>query len=112
LNEAWLRRIPIALFLILFTASTALCSPVNISGRIMHEDNKGIPGVTVSLFHPNLGRVATFITNSYGDYSFHKIQAKSTPYYIEVYWGKKLIYRSSLLLKDNASSLKKNITIK
>jgi len=72
---------------------------VTISGTVTNKYNQPVPGVTVSLLHPQLGRSSSSITDSYGRYAIYGIPIHPVPYYIEVYWGSQLIYRSSVRIQ-------------
>jgi hypothetical protein len=52
-----------------------------------------IPGLTVSLVHPVLGRSALSFTDALGRFAIMGIPLRPEPYYLEVYWGGSLIYR-------------------
>lgn len=58
--------------------------------------NIPIPGLTVSLVHPVLGRSVPVVSNQFGQFFFYNIPFRNEPYYIEVYWGSELIFRSIL----------------
>ena len=58
-----------------------------------------IPGVTVYLVNPMVGRSHPEITDLYGRFSFESVP--HTPdgqnwYYVEIYWGRDLIYRRAV----------------
>lgn len=53
-----------------------------------------VPGVTVSLIHPVLGRSAPSFTDAYGRFGWNAIPIRPEPYYVEVYWGPNLVYRN------------------
>lgn len=54
------------------------------------------PGLMVSLVHPQLGRSTPAYTNEYGHFQLFNIPLNNIPYYIEVYWGNRLIFRSQI----------------
>jgi hypothetical protein len=60
------------------------------------ENDSAAPGLMVSLVHPLLGRSTPAYTDEYGKFTMLNIPIRSDPYYIEVYWGKNLIYRNIL----------------
>lgn len=70
--------------------------PATIHGTVKNRNHQPVPGVTVSLLHPQLGRSSPSVTNSYGQYTIYGIPIHPVPYYIEVYWGSQLIYRGSV----------------
>lgn len=52
-----------------------------------------VPGLTVSLVHPVLGRSALSFTDVFGRYAIFGVPLRPEPYYLEVYWGSSLVYR-------------------
>ena len=56
------------------------------------------PGLTVSLVHPRLGRSAPAYTDRNGVFAWNAIPMRHEPYYMEIYWGRNLIYRQALLV--------------
>ena len=58
-----------------------------------------IPGLIVSLVHPQLGRSQPTYTNKYGNFKMSNIPLNETPYYLEAYWGKRLIFRDKILVQ-------------
>jgi hypothetical protein len=58
------------------------------------KTNQPIPGLTVSLIHRILGRSASSFTDAFGHYAIFGIPPHSEPYYLEVYWGRTLVYRT------------------
>jgi hypothetical protein len=88
--------IPIALFVCFLIPINVGAQPATIYGTVTNSANQPVPGVTVSLIHPQLGRSSPSVTDSYGRYSIYQIPVHSVPYYIEVYWGSQLIYRTSI----------------
>jgi hypothetical protein len=55
-----------------------------------------VPGLLVSLVHSKLGRSTPSYTNQYGYFRMVNIPIHKIPYYLEVYWGKRLILRSKI----------------
>jgi hypothetical protein len=62
------------------------------------QGNSPAPGLLVSLVHPQFGRSAPVFTDNYGNFFMANIPMSPVPYYIEVYWGSNLIYRSMILV--------------
>lgn len=62
-----------------------------------------VPGLTVSLIHPILGRSAPAFTDQFGRFTFVAIPIRSEPYYIEIYWGHNIVYRSMILINGPIS---------
>jgi hypothetical protein len=92
---------------ILFAIITALCVSYNdsyaqmvpVQGTIVQAGtNQPVPGLTVSLIHPALGRSVPAITNQFGQYFFYNIPLRPDPYYLEVYWGMQLIFRTQVFV--------------
>ena len=67
-----------------------------ISGQVLSLEHGPVLGVTVSLVHPVLGRVCSVFSDKNGAYAFVKVSARPDPYYIEAYWGTKLLFRDTL----------------
>jgi len=63
-----------------------------IQGRVVNSGNVGIPGLTLYLVHPTLGRSYPSMTNNFGNYFFSNLPVNQV-YYLEIYWGNRLIYR-------------------
>src|SRR2546430_1155035 len=94
----------------IMVAAAALVSTYQIAyanslqGVVVNESGKGIPGLTVSLAHPIAGRSSPSITDSSGHYSFPNVPPRPDPYYLEVYWGKELLYRTSTVVQGNITA--------
>jgi hypothetical protein len=92
--------IPIVLFVcFLIPINVAAQTQGTVYGTVTNRHNQPVPGVKVSLLHPQLGRSSSSVTDSYGRYAIFGIPIHSAPYYIEVYWGTQLIYRTSILVQ-------------
>lgn len=92
--------IVIIFFVIFMNTSNAHAGAI-VSGRVVNSYGQPVPGVTVSLFHPNLGRSAPSMSNMYGQYIFYNIPIHPIPYFIEVYWGQRLIYRYKIQVNNS-----------
>jgi hypothetical protein len=66
-----------------------------ISGVVSNQRGT-LAGVTVSLVHPVAGRSAPSFSASTGAYFFANVSPQAQPYYIEAYWGNKLLFRDQL----------------
>ena len=66
----------------------------SLEGVIVNDAWMPIPGLTVFLVHPTVGRSAPKITDLAGQFSFDNVPAILGPYYLEVYWGTEILYRS------------------
>jgi hypothetical protein len=75
-------------------AQTGLTS-TPIYGTVTSKTRGPISGVSVSLVHPTLGRNPPAFTDAKGYYFFTNVPPGQT-YYIEAYWGNKLLYREKL----------------
>ena len=73
-----------------------------LAGLVVNQHNRPIPGLTVSLVHPSAGRSFPTVTDSLGRYYFSNVPRISAPFYIEVYWGNKLLYRNTVAIVGNA----------
>ncbi|MGH8094629.1 MAG: carboxypeptidase-like regulatory domain-containing protein [Chthoniobacterales bacterium] len=88
------------------TAATAQTAPVSlVEGYVYRSSGQPVPGVTVSLVHPAVGRSSPAITNPGGYYYFSNVPMRADPYYIEVYWGTQLLYRNTFLANAPRVSL-------
>ena len=76
-----------------FAASTA-----TVEGRVMNRRKRPIPGLTVYLAHPKIGRSRPSITSRSGTFYFSRAPKRLDPYYLEIYRGKRLIYRKEVLV--------------
>ena len=91
--------ITLILFLVLVINASAQVGFV--SGEIRTRSNQPIPGLTVSLVHPVLGRVAsTSITDAAGRFFIDNVPVRSDPYYLEIYWGKTLRFRDTVIVNQ------------
>src|SRR6516165_9343061 len=63
-----------------------------IYGKVTSQTHGPVGGVTVSLVNTTLGRNTPAFTQPDGSYFFRNVPAGQT-YYIEAYWGNKLLYR-------------------
>jgi hypothetical protein len=59
-----------------------------------------IPGLTVSLIHPILGRSSPAFTDIGGRFTFLAIPVRPELYFIEIYWGYNLVYRSQIMVSS------------
>jgi|SRR5436190_1385754 len=66
-----------------------------IHGQVVSQTRGPISGVTVSLVHPTLGRNTPAFSQANGYYFFTNVPPGQT-YYIEAYWGDKLLYRGTV----------------
>ncbi len=88
----------ISIFIII---NSSIVQAETLTGIVINQYNNPIPGLTVSLVHPYVGRSSPSITDSWGRYFFSNVPLINTPYYIEIYWGYQLIYRSIVVIVGN-----------
>lgn len=86
----------VALALAAAAAVVTAQSPVPVSGVVTNAAGQPVPGVAVSLVHPSYGRSPPAYTDPLGRYSIGGVRPAPSPYYVEVYWGQRLIYRQPL----------------
>ena len=80
-------------------------SPESLEGYVLSEgSNRPIPGLIVSLVNAEAGRSAPSITDSTGHYYFSDVPNIQGFYYLEIYWGRELRYRSSIQIHGNVSN--------
>jgi hypothetical protein len=86
-----------ALFIWLAAAVSSLAAQglasVPVQGQFIDgRTGRPVPGLTVSLIHPRLGRSAPAYTDASGRFGWQSIPLQQAPYFLEVYWGRNLIY--------------------
>lgn len=98
-----------------FLLSLALCLAIHVSiptpvyaqgtvwGTVVNSQNIPIPGLMVSLAHPRVGRSYPSFTDPLGRFVFSNVPFVPDPYYLEIYWGRDLLYRRPLRM--NAPSV-------
>lgn len=89
----------LCLFLMLF--GTASAQVGSLTGAVVNQQDHPIPGLTVYLVHPEAGRSSPSITDSSGRFYFYNVPLRKDLYYIEIYWGRDLIYRQSIPIRGN-----------
>lgn len=72
-----------------------------LSGAVVDAGGKPIPGLTVFLVHPKAGRSSPSVTDSLGRFLFSSVPAIPDDYYLEVYWGDRLVYRRLVPVHGN-----------
>jgi hypothetical protein len=88
----------IAVFVIHATMASAEMG--SVQGVILKAPKQEpIPGLTVSLVHPILGRSAPSFTNNFGQFIISSVPPRQEPYYLEIYWGQRLVYRTAVQIK-------------
>jgi len=69
---------------------------VPVQGQVISNVRGPVPGLTVSLVHPVLGRSAPSFTDNLGRFGWSAIPVRQEAYFLEVYWGQNLIYRQQI----------------
>jgi hypothetical protein len=69
-----------------------------VAGTILNQQNLPIPGLAVYLVHPVVGRSYPSYTDNYGRCIFYNVPLRQDPYYLEIYWGKQLLYRNTVIV--------------
>lgn len=72
----------------------AAAQPPYIAGRVVNSVGVAIPGLTVQLQNQEVGPSAPTVTGPAGEYVFTDVPTQvRVPYFIEVWWGQRLVYR-------------------
>jgi len=74
-----------------------------VSGVVLNSRQAPIPGCTVYLVHTVVGRSSPYWTNPQGQFSFTSVPLRNDPYYLEIYWGKQLLYRKPVIIRGNVA---------
>ncbi len=82
--------------LVLLLFGEAFARDASVTGKVEDSNGMPIPGLTVSLVHPEVGRSYPSETDSRGRFSFSEVPVRDDPYYIEVYWKGQLMYRDKI----------------
>ncbi|HEY2864516.1 MAG TPA: carboxypeptidase-like regulatory domain-containing protein [Casimicrobiaceae bacterium] len=86
----------LALIVALAFLASAAALASTVQGRVVYRSGAPIPGITVYLVHPAVGRSTPATTDSDGRFSMPNVPPQQTPFYVEVYWGRTLKYRKAL----------------
>lgn len=93
----------VTIFLILFSNSVYA---ETLSGVVINRLNQPMPGLTVSLVHPNAGRSYPSTTDNIGRFFFSNVPLvppATGPFYLEIYWGNQLLYRNTVVIRGNVT---------
>jgi hypothetical protein len=94
------RHLLAGLALLVVAASPRLArgmqSGVPVHGQLLSQQRGSVPGVTTYLVHPVLGRSLPSVTDAQGRFGWSAIPVRPEAYFLEMYWGTRLIYRSAL----------------
>ena len=100
MNKPFWQLFVALIFAVLACSANAQSHPgptAPVQGTLVARSNSTpAPGLTVFLIHPVLGRSAPSYSDAYGRFGWRAIPVRPEPYYIEVYWGKNLIFRQSV----------------
>jgi len=96
-----LLRITLLMGILIALSNVSVAHAETLRGTVTNQYNIAIPGLTVSLVHPSVGRSSPSITDSWGRFFFSNVPLINTPYYIEIYWGYQLIYRNTVMIVGN-----------
>src|SRR5215212_7612449 len=90
----------LALWMAYGLASTASAQPASraLDGYVKDQEFQPLRGVTTYLVHPTKGRSQPVFTDASGYYAFPNVPPAPDSYYIEVYWGRNLLYRVSVMV--------------
>ena len=89
----------LCLGLLLLGTARASAQTAAVSGQVVRRaDGAPIPGLTVSLVHPVVGRSFPSVTDARGAYSFSNVPFRPEPYFLEIYWGPQLIFRTTIVI--------------
>lgn len=81
-------------------STTSYAQSAQIQGSVIDgRNNAPVPGLTISLIHQNFGRSVPSTTDGFGRFVFFNIPIHSQPYFLEVYWGNRLMYRNRILVR-------------
>jgi hypothetical protein len=82
-------------------ASPSISSAESMTGVIVSRSGVPVAGLTVQLAHPTIGRSVPVITDSYGQFKFINVPATNDSYYLEVYWGRDLVYSQRVVIQGD-----------
>jgi len=88
----------VTLLLVAISTSTMAQSGVPVAGVVTNNAGMPVPGVAVSLIHPLYGRSSPSFTDQFGRYAIWNVPPHPAPYFLEIYWGRQLIYRQQIIV--------------
>lgn len=86
-------------------AAPPVGAQTRLTGTVLNAQQRPIPGLTVSLAHPRAGRSNPVFTDASGRFTFHRVPDAPPPWYLEIYWGRDLLYRRAVTLRPPALEL-------
>ena len=94
------KRFPVLAF-ILTLCFSIIARAESLTGQVVNKSGQALPGLTVSLVHPKSGRSYPVVTDRRGRFIFRYVPRISDPYYLEIYSGKRLLYRKKLIVRGD-----------
>lgn len=91
--------IGLSLVVLLTLAASASAQATIVEGTVISQMNVPIPGLTVFLAHPVVGRSFPAVTDLWGRFIFFNVPVRNDPYYLEIYWGYQLMYREAVRIR-------------
>jgi hypothetical protein len=91
--------------LLLIAGGGQVSAQAAVAGDVRNHGGAPIPGLTASLVHPIVGRSAPSFTDPLGRYVFYNVPFRPDPYYLEIYWGNQLMYRSIIYVGNPVVAL-------
>jgi len=95
------RTVPIIIVFAILLLTYERARADSLRGFIVNESGTPIPGLTVSIARPDF-RSQPSITDSSGHYFFANVPSPGN-WYLEVYWGKDLVYRKDTVIKGDST---------
>jgi hypothetical protein len=87
----------LVIFVLLAAGAYAQPRSASLGGAVIDRQGRPVPGLTVSVVSMQSGRSAPRVTDQAGQFLFANIPAGQS-YYLEIYWGRQLMYRTRVLL--------------
>jgi hypothetical protein len=98
-----MNRIIIIILAVLFYSLwiSNMVFPDSLEGKVVNKNKTPVPGLTLYLLHTSTGRSEPRITDDNGIFYFEKVPIANSSYYLEIYWGKDIVYRNMVRIKGN-----------
>lgn len=84
----------------LLLAAPQAQAQTRLAGTVLNAQQRPIPGLTVSLVHPQVGRSNPVFTDTSGRFTFYRVPDAPPPWYLEIYWGRDLLYRRAIAVRS------------
>jgi hypothetical protein len=99
-----LRVVALFLCIALSHEITAQSKYVSFDGQILRRnDSQSVPGLRAVLLHQSYGKSSPSYTDRNGRFGWNSIRSSEEPYYIEVYWDSRLLFRKSVIVNQSVS---------